>query len=73
MATRARAGKDYDRILGLRPEAAVEEIPKARRLALERHQDRNPRDLHAEERFKEIGEAYAVLIDPAKRRSARHS
>lgn len=69
MTTRARPGVDYYRTLGLHPEAAEEEIRRAyRRLALQWHPDRNPGDPQAEERFKEISEAYAVLIDPAKRR-----
>src|SRR5205814_1946140 len=40
-----------------------------RRLALQWHPDRNRGDARAEERFKEISEAYAVLMDPAKRRA----
>jgi len=63
-----RYEKDYYRVLGLTPEAAEEEIRRAyRRLALQWHPDRNRGDAKAEERFKEISEAYAVLIDPAKR------
>ena len=69
MGTRARSEKDYYKSLDLRPEAAEEEIRKAyRRLALRWHPDRNPGHPHAEERFKEISEAYAVLIDSTKRR-----
>jgi len=69
MATRARSEKDYYQVLGLPPEAAEAEIRKSyRRLALRWHPDRNPRNPDAEERFKEISAAYAVLIDPAKRR-----
>lgn len=69
MATRARFDKDYYRIMGLPAEATEEEIRRAyRRLALEWHPDRNPGRVEAAERFKEISEAYAVLIDPAKRR-----
>jgi len=46
----------------------VEEIKKAyRRMAIRYHPDRNPDDPHAEERFKEASEAYAVLSDPEKR------
>jgi DnaJ-class molecular chaperone len=61
---------DYYAILGLGPEATEEEIRRTyRRLALQWHPDRNPGDTRAEERFKEISEAYAVLMDPAKRRA----
>lgn len=61
--------KDYYAALGLSPAASGEEIKKAyRRLALKCHPDRNPGDRQAEERFKEISEAYGVLIDPGKRR-----
>uniref|UniRef100_A0A7C2FQS2 Chaperone protein DnaJ n=1 Tax=Thermus islandicus TaxID=540988 RepID=A0A7C2FQS2_9DEIN len=60
--------KDYYAILGVSREASQEEIKKAyRRLALEYHPDRHPGDKAAEERFKEINEAYAVLSDPEKR------
>ena len=69
MAARTRSGKDYYAVLGLHPEATEEEIRRAyRRLALQWHPDRNAGDPRAEERFKEISEAYGVLIDPAKRR-----
>jgi curved DNA-binding protein CbpA len=68
MPARARVEKDYYRIVGLHPEATEEEIRKAyRRLALQWHPDRNPGNPDAAERFKEASEAYAVLIDPAKR------
>jgi curved DNA-binding protein CbpA len=61
---------DYYAALGLRPEATEEEIRRTyRRLALQWHPDRNQGDPRAEERFKEISEAYAVLMDPAKRRA----
>jgi len=67
---RARADRDYYGILGLTPEATEDEIRRAyRRLALQWHPDRNAGDRSAEERFKAISEAYAVLIDPAKRRA----
>jgi curved DNA-binding protein CbpA len=65
---RERAHRDYYATLGLRPDASEEEIRRTyRRLALEWHPDRNPGNPRAEERFKEISEAYAVLMDPAKR------
>ncbi|RMF87057.1 MAG: J domain-containing protein [Nitrospinota bacterium] len=60
--------KDYYAVLGVRPGATAEEIKKAyRRLALQYHPDRNPGDRRAEEKFKAISEAYAVLMDPRKR------
>ncbi len=69
MASRTRFGRNYYAVLGVHPEATEEEIRRAyRRLALAWHPDRNPGDPRAEERFKEVSEAYAVLIDPAKRR-----
>ncbi len=69
MAPRARFDKNYYAALGLTPEATEEEIRKAyRRLALQWHPDRNAGDTRAAERFKEISEAYAVLVDPGKRR-----
>jgi curved DNA-binding protein CbpA len=66
---RARLDKNYYAILGVSREATEEEVRKAyRRLALEWHPDRRPGDPRAADRFKEISEAYAVLIDPARRR-----
>ncbi|SDF12254.1 molecular chaperone DnaJ [Thermus arciformis] len=60
--------KDYYAILGVGRDATQEEIKKAyRQLALRYHPDKNPGDKAAEERFKEINEAYAVLSDPEKR------
>lgn len=62
-------GKDYYAILGVSPGAPDEELKRAyRRLALQYHPDKNPGNPKAEERFKEISEAYAVLADQAKRR-----
>jgi curved DNA-binding protein len=61
--------KNYYRTLGLNRGASQEEIKKAyRSLALKYHPDRNPNDSEAEKIFKEVGEAYAVLSDPEKRR-----
>ncbi len=61
--------KDYYGILGVPQNAGESEIKKAyRTLALRYHPDRNPGDRQAEERFKNIAEAYGVLIDPEKRR-----
>ncbi len=62
------ASVDYYKILGVSEKADAETIKHAyRKLALKYHPDRNPGDPHAEERFKEISEAYGVLIDPTKR------
>jgi curved DNA-binding protein len=59
--------KDYYKILGVDRSASEEEIKRVyRKLAMEFHPDRNP-DKGAEDRFKEINEAYEVLGDPAKR------
>jgi curved DNA-binding protein len=61
--------KNYYKILEVSQQASAEEIKKAyRKLALQFHPDRNPGDKTAEERFKEISEAYGVLIDPEKRK-----
>ena len=60
--------KDYYAILGVPRNATQEEIKRAyRRLALKYHPDRNPGNKEAEEKFKEISEAYEVLSDPEKR------
>ncbi len=61
--------KDYYKILGVEKGATADEIKKAyRKLALKYHPDRNKDDPAAEERFKEVGEAYAVLSDTEKRK-----
>jgi DnaJ-class molecular chaperone len=69
MPYRADPTKEYYAILGLSEDASVEAIRKAyRKLALHYHPDRNRGEAGAEERFKAISEAYAVLADPEKRR-----
>src|SRR5437763_3014855 len=65
MATEKR---DYYEILTVERSASDEEVKRAyRKLAVKFHPDKNPNDPHAEEKFKELGEAYDVLIDPDKR------
>jgi curved DNA-binding protein len=60
--------KDYYRILGVGRNATEAEIKSAfRKLALQYHPDRNPGNQEAEEKFKEINEAYEVLSDSEKR------
>lgn len=60
--------KDYYEILEVAPDASADVVKKAfRRLALKYHPDKNPNDKQAEERFKELGAAYAVLSDKKKR------
>jgi curved DNA-binding protein len=59
---------DYYKILGVPRGSGEAEIKKAyRKLAMRYHPDRNPGDKQAEDRFKEINEAYQVLSDPQKR------
>jgi molecular chaperone DnaJ len=60
--------RDYYEVLGVGRNAAGEEVKRAyRKLAVKFHPDKNPDDPHAEEKFKELGEAYDVLMDPDKR------
>jgi len=60
--------KDYYKILGVERGADEKAIKRAyRKLAVQYHPDKNPGDARAEERFKEINEAYEVLGDPTKR------
>jgi len=61
--------EDYYQILGVEKGAGPEDIKKAyRKLALKYHPDRNPNNREAEEKFKKISEAYAVLSDSEKRK-----
>jgi len=65
MATKKR---DYYDVLGVQRNVSEEEVKRAyRKLAVKFHPDKNPDDPHAEEKFKEIGEAYDVLMDLDKR------
>ena len=60
--------RDYYEVLEVNRGSTVEEIKKAyRRLAIEYHPDRNPGETRAEEKFKELSEAYAILSDEEKR------
>ena len=60
--------RDYYEVLGVEKGASAEEIKKSyRKKAMKYHPDRNPGDKEAEEKFKELGEAYEVLSDDDKR------
>ena len=62
------ASRDYYEILGVARSASDADLKKSfRQLAMQCHPDRNPGDKLAEDRFKEVNEAYAVLSDPDKR------
>jgi molecular chaperone DnaJ len=62
------AARDYYEILGVPRTADAAQIKSAyRKLAMQYHPDQNPGDKSAEDKFKEINEAYAVLSDPEKR------
>src|SRR5512141_425228 len=63
------AKEDFYKILGVKKDAKPDEIKKAyRRLARKYHPDVNPGDKSAEERFKQMSEAFDVLSDPKKRK-----
>src|SRR5207249_10759641 len=60
--------REYYEVLDVGRTATDEEIKRAyRKLAVKFHPDKNPGDTHAEEKFKELGEAYDVLMDSDKR------
>src|ERR1700680_4762403 len=60
--------RDYYEVLGVQRDCTPEQLKVAyRKLAMEFHPDRNNGDKAAEEKFKEVGEAYSVLSDPQKR------
>jgi molecular chaperone DnaJ len=69
MSQRDWMEKDYYAVLGVSPTALESEIKKAyRKLAQKHHPDSNPNDPKAEERFKDISQAYEVLKDKEKRK-----
>jgi molecular chaperone DnaJ len=60
--------RDYYEVLSISRTATEEEVKRSyRKLAVKYHPDKNPGDPHAEEKFKELGEAYDVLMDADKR------
>ena len=60
--------RDYYEVLGVDRNASIDDIKRSyRKLAVKFHPDKNPGDAGAEEKFKELGEAYEVLIDDNKR------
>ena len=60
--------RDYNEVLGLQKSASADEIKRAyRQLAKKYHPDMNPGDSEAEQKFKEVNEAYAILSDTDKK------
>src|ERR671918_91093 len=69
MSTKDWIEKDFYKVLGVGKDAKPEDIKKAyRKLARQNHPDQNPGNTAAEQRFKEISEAYDVLSHEAKRK-----
>lgn len=69
MKSEQNINKDYYSILGVSEDADASAIKKAyRQLAVKYHPDKNPGDLQAEVKFKEITEAYEVLSDDGKKK-----
>ena len=72
MSTKDWIEKDFYKVLGVAKDAKPEEIKKAyRKLARQNHPDQNPGDAAAEQRFKEISEAYDVLVPRGQAQGVR--
>ena len=69
MGTKEWLEKDFYKVLGVSKDASADDIKKSyRKLARQNHPDANKGDPKAEERFKEVSEAYSVLSDPTRRK-----